>query len=89
MTMKIPTAGRVIWVTRKGCIGRRQAGVGVQLSDHDRGQTQRRIESYLAGALGGEKPTHRSERDRNAAAVYAPPDRGASYTRSAPTRCKY
>jgi type IV pilus assembly protein PilZ len=55
---KIPIAGRVIWVTPKGTIGRRPAGVGVQFSEQDRGQTQKRIESYLAGALAGEKPTH-------------------------------
>ena len=41
------------------CIKLRRAyGIGVQFSEQDRGNTQRKIESYLAGALGGDKPTH-------------------------------
>src|SRR5512134_121768 len=55
---KLPVAGRVIWLTPKGAQGKRTAGIGVQFSEQDRGQTQRKIESYLAGALGGDKPTH-------------------------------
>ena len=55
---KIPVAGRVIWITPKGAQGKRTAGIGVQFSEQDRGSTQRKIEGYLAGALGGDKPTH-------------------------------
>jgi type IV pilus assembly protein PilZ len=55
---KIPVAGKVIWVTPRGAQGKRTAGIGVQFSDQDRGQTHKRIESHLAGALTGEKPTH-------------------------------
>ena len=55
---KLPVAGRVIWVTPKGAQGKRTAGIGVQFSEQDRGQTQKKIENYLAGALTGEKPTH-------------------------------
>jgi type IV pilus assembly protein PilZ len=58
---KLPVAGRVIWVTPKGAQGnqgKRTAGIGVQFSEQDRGQTQKRIETYLAGALSGDKPTH-------------------------------
>ena len=55
---KLPVAGRVIWMTPKGAQGKRTAGIGVQISEQDRGNTQRKIESYLAGALGGDKPTH-------------------------------
>ena len=50
---KLPVAGRVIWMTPKGAQGKRTAGIGVQFSEQDRGNTQRKIESYLAGALGG------------------------------------
>jgi type IV pilus assembly protein PilZ len=53
-----PIAGRVIWVTPKGAVGRRPAGIGVQFSGQDGGLTQKKIESYLAGALAGDKPTH-------------------------------
>ena len=55
---RIPVAGRVIWITPKGAQSHRTAGIGVQFSDQDRGQTQRKIEEYLAGALGGDKATH-------------------------------
>jgi type IV pilus assembly protein PilZ len=55
---KLPVAGRVVWLTPKGAQGKRTAGVGVQFSNQDRGNTQRKIENYLAGSLGGERPTH-------------------------------
>ena len=55
---KIPVAGRVIWMTPRGAQGKRTAGIGVQFSDQDDGDTQKKIDNYLAGALGGEKPTH-------------------------------
>jgi len=55
---KIPVAGRVIWMTPRGAQGKRTAGIGVQFSDQDNGDTQKKIDNYLAGALGGEKPTH-------------------------------
>ncbi len=55
---KIPVAGRVIWMTPRGAQGKRTAGIGVQFSDQDNGATQKKIDNYLAGALGGEKPTH-------------------------------
>ena len=55
---KIPVAGRVIWLTPKGAQGKRTAGIGVQFSEQDQGNTQKRIENDLAGALGGVKPTH-------------------------------
>ena len=55
---KIPVAGRVIWVTPKGSQGNRTAGIGVQFSEQDQGNTQQQIETYLAGALGGDKATY-------------------------------
>ena len=42
---KLPVAGRVIWMTPKGAQGKRTAGIGVQFSEQDRGNTQRKIES--------------------------------------------
>jgi type IV pilus assembly protein PilZ len=42
----------------KGAQGKRTAGIGVQFSDQDQGNTQKKIENYLAGALGGDKLTH-------------------------------
>ena len=55
---KLPVAGKVVWVTPKGAGGTKAAGIGVQFSDQDQGNTQKKIETYLAGALGGDKPTH-------------------------------
>ncbi|MSR09776.1 MAG: pilus assembly protein PilZ [Gammaproteobacteria bacterium] len=55
---KIPVAGRVIWVTHTGAQGKRTAGIGVQFGAQDGGATQKKIENYLAGVLGGGKPTH-------------------------------
>jgi type IV pilus assembly protein PilZ len=55
---KLPIAGRVIWVTPKGASGRRAAGIGVQFSEQDHGQTQNKIETLLAGALAGDKYTY-------------------------------
>ena len=55
---KLPVAGRVIWMTPKGAQGKRTAGIGVQFSEQDQGNTKKRIENYLAGALDGDKPTH-------------------------------
>ncbi|MEM7083515.1 MAG: PilZ domain-containing protein [Pseudomonadota bacterium] len=55
---KLPVAGQVVWLTPKGAQGKRTAGIGVQFSEQDGGNTQRKIENYLAGALGGDKPTH-------------------------------
>lgn len=55
---KIPVAGSVIWTTPKGAQGKRMTGIGVQFSDQDNGGTQKKIENYLAGALGGDKVTH-------------------------------
>jgi type IV pilus assembly protein PilZ len=55
---KLPVAGRVIWITPKGAQGKRTAGIGVQFSDQDNGDTRKKIDTYLAGALDGDKPAH-------------------------------
>lgn len=55
---KIPVAGKIIWITPKGAQGSRAAGIGVQFSDSDGGLAQKKIETYLAGALTADRPTH-------------------------------
>ncbi|MDX1454015.1 MAG: PilZ domain-containing protein [Gammaproteobacteria bacterium] len=57
-TERLPVAGRIVWVTPRGAQGKRAAGIGVQFSEQDNGQTQKKIETYLAGALGADRPTH-------------------------------
>ena len=54
---KIPVAGKVVWVTPKGAQGNRAAGIGVQFSDQDNIAVNK-IETYLAGMLSSDKPTH-------------------------------
>ena len=57
-TERLPVAGKVVWVTPRGAQGKRQQGIGVQFSPQDGGTTQKKIEAYLAGALGADRPTH-------------------------------
>lgn len=55
---KLPVAGKIIWVTPRGAQGNRAAGIGVQFSAQDNGQARGKIETYLAGALQSDRPTH-------------------------------
>lgn len=54
---KIPVAGKVVWVTPKGAQGNRAAGIGVQFSGED-DIASNKIETYLAGSLDSDRPTH-------------------------------
>ena len=55
---KLPIAGSIIWITPKGAQGNRTAGIGVQFSELDKGQTRNKIENFLAAALKAERQTH-------------------------------
>ena len=55
---KMPVAGRIVWITPVGAQSNRTAGVGVQFSELDKGQTRNKIENYLAAALKSERQTH-------------------------------
>lgn len=57
-TERIPVAGKIIWITPIGAEGNRAAGIGVQFSDQDGGVARNKIETYLAGALKSDRPTH-------------------------------
>ncbi|NOR68655.1 MAG: pilus assembly protein PilZ [Methylomarinum sp.] len=57
-TERLPIAGKIIWITPAGAEGYRAAGVGVQFSDQDGGAARNKIETYLAGALESDSPTH-------------------------------
>ncbi|MDH5190800.1 MAG: PilZ domain-containing protein [Gammaproteobacteria bacterium] len=57
-TEKLPVAGKVVWITPKGAQNNRPAGIGVQFSDQDNGAARNKIETYLAGALKSDRPTH-------------------------------
>lgn len=55
---RLPVAGRIVWVTPQGAQGNKTVGIGVQFSDQDDGATRKKIETYLAGALNADRPTH-------------------------------
>ena len=54
---KIPVAGKVVWVTPTRAQGNRDSGLGGQFNGQD-DTASRKIETYLAGALESERPTH-------------------------------
>ena len=54
---KIPVAGKVVWITPKGAQGNRAAGIGVQFSAED-DTASKKIETYLAGSIESDRPTH-------------------------------
>jgi len=53
----VPISGKVVWVTPAGAQGNKPAGIGVQFSEDDNGNTKSNIETHLAAALAGERPT--------------------------------
>ncbi len=55
---RLPVAGKVIWLTPPGAQNKRQQGIGVQFSEQDGGETQKKIEATLAGGLNSDRPTH-------------------------------
>lgn len=54
---KIPVAGKVVWITPRGAQGNRAAGIGVQFSGED-DTAAKKIETYLAGSIDSDRPTH-------------------------------
>lgn len=54
---RIPVAGKVVWITPKGAAGNRAAGIGIQFNEQDN-TARSKIETYLAGALQSDRPTH-------------------------------
>lgn len=55
---RLPVAASVIWVTPAGAQNQRTQGIGVQFSSQDGGETQKRIETALAGMAEPERATH-------------------------------
>ena len=57
-TEKLPVIGKVVWITPSGAQGNRAPGVGVQFTGEDGVKVRNKIETFLAGALKSERPTH-------------------------------
>ncbi len=55
---RLSVAGKVVWMTPHGAQGKRVQGIGVQFNLQDGGVTQKKIETYLAGMLNTDRPTH-------------------------------
>lgn len=56
---RLPVAGKVVWITPPGAQGNRTAGIGVQFNDSAEGEQVRgKIETHLAGMMGGDRPSH-------------------------------
>ena len=55
---RLPIAGKIIWKTPPGAESYRAVGIGIQFIDQDGGLARSKIETYLAGALNSENPTH-------------------------------
>ena len=54
---KIPIAGKVIWVAKKGVKSPHTPGVGIQFTESEN-QAKDKIETYLAGSLNSSNSTH-------------------------------
>ena len=55
---KYPISAQVIWITPKGAQGNRAPGVGFEFLEEEGKKLRNKIETYLAGALQSDKPTH-------------------------------
>ena len=56
-TEKIPVAGKVVWITPERRAGEPGGGDCVQFNAEDE-MARNKIETYLAGALSSDRPTH-------------------------------
>lgn len=54
---RFPVTGKVVWITPRGSLGGRPQGVGIQFSGNEGQVVQKKIETYLAGGLGSDRPT--------------------------------
>ena len=54
---KLPVAGRVVWITREGADGNRQAGIGIELVEEVVTFTAK-IENYISGSLTSQRVNH-------------------------------
>ncbi|MFI3195683.1 MAG: PilZ domain-containing protein [Methylococcaceae bacterium] len=57
-TERLPIAGKIVWKTPPGSESYHASGIGVQFTDQDGGAARSKIETYLAGALSSDRPTH-------------------------------
>lgn len=56
--LKISITGTVVWVTPAHAQSNRVQGVGLQFNEEGSTSVRNKIETYLAGALQSDRPTH-------------------------------
>ncbi|MDA8093910.1 MAG: PilZ domain-containing protein [Betaproteobacteria bacterium] len=57
--VRIPVAGKVVWVTPAGAQGNKSQGIGVRFNDNEGSVAARnKIEGLLGGSLKSTRPTH-------------------------------
>ncbi len=54
---RMPVTGKVVWINPRQQ-GMRPAGFGIQLAGEEGDKARRKIETFLAGALQADRPTH-------------------------------
>lgn len=57
-TEKFTVNAKVVWITPTGAQGNRAQGYGLQFLGEEGQRLRNKIETYLAGALNSDKPTH-------------------------------
>jgi len=55
---RMPVTGRVVWITPRGAMGNRPAGIGIRFEGPEGVQVNKKIETYLAGYGQSDQPTH-------------------------------
>lgn len=55
---KFEVRAKVVWVTPVGAQGNRAPGIGVQFQGENAVVVKNKMETYLAGKLNSDKPTH-------------------------------
>ena len=54
---RVPVSGKVVWITPTQAGGQRAQGVGIAFDEREGKQLKARIENYLAGYSGSQRPT--------------------------------
>ena len=54
---RYPVTGKVVWINPPNALGGRRAGIGIQFTGQEGSTMQKKIETYLAGALQSDRPS--------------------------------
>jgi len=56
-TQRYPVTGKVVWINPVNALGGRRTGIGIQFTGQEGTVMQKKIETYLAGALQSDRPS--------------------------------